>query len=161
MLTNAHVIEGAASVTVTLNGETTASVADVIGSDSAADVALLKIRNASTLPIVSFGSSANLTVGDNVLAIGDAVDLDGGLTVTEGIVSALDRSISATGINLTGLIQTDAAINSGNSGGPLVAADGKVVGMNTVVAGDAQNIGFALVIDGVTQIMSELRTAAR
>ncbi|MGH9225675.1 MAG: S1C family serine protease [Acidimicrobiales bacterium] len=157
ILTNAHVVEGATSISVTLAGESTARTADLIGADPANDVAVLKIRNASNLPTVTLGSSSSLRVGDDVVAIGDALDLDGGLTVTEGIVSALNRSISDSDINLTGLIQTDAAINSGNSGGPLVTADGKVVGMNTVVAGDAQNIGFALAIDNVKPIMDSLR----
>ena len=161
VLTNAHVVEGATAITVTLAGETTARPADLIGADSANDVALLKIRNVANLPTVTLGSSANLRVGDDVVAIGDALDLDGGLTVTEGIVSALNRSISDTDIQLNGLIQTDAAINSGNSGGPLVTADGKVVGMNTVVAGDAQNIGFALAMDRVRPIIESLRARAR
>ena len=160
VLTNAHVVEGATSITVTLAGQSTPRPADVIGTDPSHDVALLKIRNASNLPTVTLGSSASLRVGDDVVAIGDALDLDGGLTVTEGIVSALNRSISDADINLSGLIQTDAAINSGNSGGPLVTADGKVIGMNTVVAGDAQNIGFALSIDNVKPIMESIRSRA-
>jgi len=157
VLTNAHVVAGATTITVTLNGETTARPADLVGSDPAADVALIHIRDASKLPTVSLGRSSELTVGDGVIAIGNALALQGGLTVTEGIVSALDRDISDQGGSLKGLIQTDAAINPGNSGGPLVTSDGQVVGMNTAVAGDAQNIGFALAIDKVKPVIDSIR----
>ena len=157
VLTNAHVVGGATSITVTLNGEKNARAADLVGADSGADVALLKIRDASNLPTVSLGRSADLKVGDDVLAIGNALDLEGGLTVTEGIVSALDRSLRDVGSSLEGLIQTDAAINRGNSGGPLVTADGLVVGINTAVAGEAQNIGFALAIDRVKPVVDKIR----
>jgi S1-C subfamily serine protease len=108
---------------------------------------------------VTLGSSANLKVGDDVVAIGNALDLKGGFTVTRGIVSALNRSIdSEDGGQLTGLIQTDAAINPGNSGGPLVNAAGQVVGINTAVSGQAQNIGFAIAIDGIKAKLDKLRT---
>jgi putative serine protease PepD len=158
VLTNAHVVAGATSITVTLNGETRARPADLIGADSSADVALVRIRGASKLPTVSLGRSSDLKVGDSVIAIGNALDLEGGLTVTEGIVSALDRSLSDASGSLHHLIQTDAAINPGNSGGPLVTADGLVVGMNTAVAGEAQNIGFALAIDTVKPTVDGIRS---
>ena len=157
VLTNAHVVEGATSITVTLNEEDEARPADLVGANRAADVALLRIRGATNLPTVDLGRSADLQVGDSVLAIGNALDLEGGLTVTEGIVSALDRSLFDSGGSLHHLIQTDAAINQGNSGGPLVTADGLVVGVNTAVAGDAQNIGFALAIDRVKPVIDDLR----
>jgi len=157
VLTNAHVVAGATTITVTLNGETTARPADLVGSDAAADVALVHIRDASKLATVSLGRSSDLTVGDGVIAIGNALALQGGLTVTEGIVSALNRDISDQGGSLKGLIQTDAAINPGNSGGPLVTSNGQVVGMNTAVAGDAQNIGFALAIDKVKPVIDSIR----
>ncbi len=157
VLTNAHVVAGATSITVTLNEQDTARPADLVGSDRAADVALIKIRDAENLPTVALGRSANLKVGDDVLAIGNALGLDGGLTVTEGIVSALHRDISDSGGSLKDLIQTDAAINPGNSGGPLVTSDGLVVGMNTAVAGDAQNIGFALSVDKVKPVVDGIR----
>ena len=111
----------------------------------------------SGLPTVNLGSSAGLQVGDDVVAIGNALDLQGGLTVTEGIVSALNRTLAASGESLRGLVQTDAAINPGNSGGPLVTSDGKVVGMNTAVAGDAQNIGFAIGVDQIKPVIDSLR----
>jgi S1-C subfamily serine protease len=157
VLTNAHVVEGATSITVTLNEESEARPADLVGANRAADVALLRIRGASDLPTVGLGRSGDLKVGDSVLAIGNALDLEGGLTVTGGIVSALDRSLSDSNGSLNHLIQTDAAINHGNSGGPLVTADGLVVGVNTAVAGDAQNIGFALAIDRVKPVIDDLR----
>ncbi len=157
VLTNAHVVAGATTITVTLNGETNARPADLVGSDPAADVALIHIRGASKLPTVSLGKSANLRVGDGVIAIGNALALDGGVTVTTGIVSALNRDISDQSGSLQGLIQTDAAINPGNSGGPLVTSDGLVMGMNTAVAGDAQNIGFALASDKVTPVIDSIR----
>ena len=157
VLTNAHVVEGATSITVTLNEETEALPADLIGADAENDVALIRIRNAKNLPTVSLGRSADLQVGDGVVAIGNALGLEGGLTVTQGIVSALHRDIADQGGSLDDLVQTDAAINPGNSGGPLVTADGLVVGMNTAVAGDAQNIGFALAIDRVKPVIDGIR----
>ncbi|TML62964.1 MAG: PDZ domain-containing protein [Actinobacteria bacterium] len=157
VLTNAHVVDGATDIEVTLIGERTARAADVVGVDTTADVALIKIRNASGLPTVKLGSSADLRVGDSVVAIGNALDLGATPTVTEGIVSALNRSIDAPDESLAGLIQTDAAINPGNSGGPLVDAKGEVVGMNTAIAGDAQNIGFALAIDRIKPVVDKLR----
>ena len=156
VLTNAHVVEGASSINVTISGHGT-HPASLIGSDPQADIALLKINGVSGLPTVNLGSSASLQVGDDVVAIGNALDLQGGLTVTEGIVSALNRTLSASGESLRGLIQTDAAINPGNSGGPLVTSDGKVVGMNTAVAGDAQNIGFAIGVDQIKPAIDSLR----
>ncbi|MDQ1375793.1 MAG: hypothetical protein QOJ09_3131 [Actinomycetota bacterium] len=157
VLTNAHVVEGARTIEVTLNGENAARPADLIGMNPTADVALIKIRNAKDLPTATLGRSADLRVGDSVVAIGNALNLGATPTVTEGIVSALNRSIDAPGESLAGLIQTDAAINPGNSGGPLVDAQGRVIGMDTAVAGDAQNIGFALAIDTVKPIIDQLR----
>ncbi len=157
VLTNAHVVEGATTVEVTLNGEEKARAADILGTDPAADIALLKIRDASGLPVATLGRSSDLHVGDPVVAIGNALDLGSTPTVTEGIVSALNRSIDAETETLSGLIQTDAAINPGNSGGPLVNTAGEVIGVNTAVAGAAQNIGFALAIDRVKPVIENIR----
>ena len=157
VLTNAHVVSGATSIRVNLPGETQSRAADVIGIDAAHDIALIKIRDASGLPVATLGKSGDLRVGDSVVAIGNALNLGATPTVTVGIVSALDRSIEVPGESLTGLIQTDAAINPGNSGGPLVSARGEVIGMNTAVAGDAQNIGFALAMDTVKPVIETLR----
>jgi S1-C subfamily serine protease len=133
VVTNAHVVEGARTITVTLAGESSARTAELVGLDSAADLALLRIKGASGLTAATLASSAGLRVGDDVVAIGNALALEGGPTVTRGIVSALGRSLDSGGVSMQGLIQTDAAISSGNSGGPLVNAAGEVVGINTAV----------------------------
>jgi S1-C subfamily serine protease len=135
ILTNAHVIEDAPSISFTFVGSTQAYDTDLVAANTSADVALLEVRTPPSLTVAPLGKSAALQVGDEVIAIGNALALDGGLTVTKGIVSALDRSIDTdAGSSLSGLIQTDAAISSGNSGGPLVNAAGQVVGMNTAIA---------------------------
>lgn len=166
VLTNNHVVEGAQEIRVTFDGESEPRRADLVGADPANDVAILKIRDASGLPTVVLGSSEGLRVGDDVVAIGNALALAGGLTVTRGIVSALDRSVGDTTERLDNLIQTDTAINSGNSGGPLVNAAGEVIGVNTVVirasenGAPVENIGFAIAIDAVKTILPNLRTGA-
>jgi len=158
VLTNAHVVAGATSIKVNVGNETTSRDATLIAADAANDVALIRITGATGLPTVTLGRSGDLKVGDDVVAIGNALDLKGGFTVTRGIVSALNRSIGADdNSQLTGLIQTDAAINPGNSGGPLVNAGGQVVGINTAVSGQAQNIGFAIAIDGIKAKLDTLR----
>jgi putative serine protease PepD len=161
ILTNAHVVAGAESVTVTLAGETTARTATVVGSDADADVAVLKVDDTDGLVPADLGDSSALQVGDDVIAIGNALALEGGMTVTEGIVSALDRQITTEEGSLGGLIQTDAAISSGNSGGPLVNAAGQVVGMNTAVASSsgtvaASNIGFVIPIDTAASVARQM-----
>ena len=170
VLTNNHVVAAATSVTVTLFGQTNPRPARVIGTDPTQDLALVQIENVKGLPTVQLGDSNLALVGDNVLAIGNALALAGGLTVTEGIVSSKNRSLTATSDitgrseNLSGLIQTDAAINSGNSGGPLVNASGQVIGMNTAVAestqgnAPAQDIGFAIAIDTIKPLLAQLRS---
>ena len=158
VLTNAHVVAGATSIEVRVSTENTWRQADLVGANNSQDVALLRIRNASNLQTVELGRSSDLKVGDDVIAIGNALDLDGGLTVTRGIVSAVNRNISEGNDRLEGLIQTDAAINPGNSGGPLVNAAGQVVGINTAVAGEAQNIGFAIAIDRAKPIVDTIRS---
>jgi len=161
IVTNNHVVDGAAAITVTL-ADGRKLDAKVLGRDANADLAVLKV-DARDLPAVKLGRSDALVVGDSVVAIGNALALDGGPTVTQGIVSALDRTISAgdqggqSTETLRHLLQTDAAINPGNSGGPLLNAAGEVVGINTAVAGDAQNIGFALAIDKALPIINTLK----
>jgi putative serine protease PepD len=154
ILTNAHVIDGATSIEVTVAGETESRSAEVIASDPARDLALLKVDDNGGLVAAPLGTASDVAVGDEVVAIGNALALEGGPTVTQGIVSALGRSIETENGTLTGLIQTDAAISSGNSGGPLVNARGQVIGMNTAVAAsgggvNASNIGFAISIDAI------------
>jgi S1-C subfamily serine protease len=166
ILTNAHVVEGATTVRVSLSGESQPRTAQVVGTDSAADLALLRIPGASGLPTAELGSSAEVAVGDDVVAIGNALALEGGPTVTRGIVSALDRSLDAGEGEMTGLIQTDASISSGNSGGPLVNAHGQVIGINTAVAASragtaAENIGFAIAIDRAMPVVERLRNGTQ
>lgn len=161
ILTNAHVVDGAASINVTLAGESQSRPARLIGADRAADLALLRI-DATGLPVVELGTSADVAVGDDVVAIGNALALRGGPTVTRGIVSALDRTLETAVGAMTGLIQTDASISSGNSGGPLVDATGKVIGINTAVASGgggtaAENIGFAIAVDNARAVIERLR----
>jgi two-component system OmpR family sensor kinase len=162
ILTNAHVVDSAATVKVTLAGEAQARDAQVVGTDAANDLALLKIADVSGLPAASLGDSDDVRVGDDVVAIGNALALRGGPTVTRGIVSGLDRSLETSEATMTGLLQTDASISSGNSGGPLVDATGKVIGINTAVAASgggtaAENIGFAIAIDTAKPIIERLR----
>ncbi len=157
VLTNAHVIAGATSITVTLADRSTES-ATLVGSDPDNDVALIRISGAAGLPAASLGESSKLEVGDGVVAVGNALALDGGPSVTSGIVSALERDISDSDITLRGLIQTDAAINPGNSGGPLVNLNGEVVGMNTAIIQNSNNIGFAIPIDRIKPMITELKT---
>ncbi|HEY3237922.1 MAG TPA: trypsin-like peptidase domain-containing protein [Acidimicrobiia bacterium] len=157
VLTNAHVVEGARTIRVTVFGENDSRRAELVGLDSSNDLALVRIQDASGLPAAELGSSASLAVGDDVVAVGNALGLRGDPSVTRGIVSGLGRSLDS----LTSLIQTDAAINPGNSGGPLVDAGGRVVGINTAVAGrGGQNIGFAIPIDGARPVIERLRTGA-
>jgi putative serine protease PepD len=154
IVTNAHVVSGATTVTVTL-ADGSQHDAKVIGADTAIDVAVLRISGVSNLPTVTFADGAS-QVGDTVIAIGNALALGEEPTVTVGIISALDRSLDTESGSMDGLIQTDAAINPGNSGGPLVDTDSHVVGMNTAVASDAQNIGFAVSASTIVQAIQRL-----
>jgi S1-C subfamily serine protease len=165
ILTNAHVVEGASEIRVRLAGESEPRMATLLAEDIGNDLALLRIEG-DNFPAAEFADPDSIRIGDEVVAIGFALDLDGAPSVTRGIVSALDRTIS-TGSDavLDGLIQTDAAISSGNSGGPLVNALGQVVGINTAVArGDtftaATNIGFAISVDEALPIVDSLREQA-
>ncbi|MFM8714564.1 MAG: S1C family serine protease [Actinomycetota bacterium] len=164
ILTNAHVVEGATQVRVRFAGDTEPVVARVLAADSGNDLALLKV-NASGLVAATFAKPGSVRVGDQVVAIGYALALDGGPSVTTGIVSALKRTIFTESGALNSLIQTDAAISSGNSGGPLANMRGEVIGINTAVArGDsnssANNIGFAISVDETLAVLSQLREQA-
>jgi S1-C subfamily serine protease len=157
VLTNAHVVAGATSVSVKMSDGTTYP-ATIIGSDTTNDLALLKITGASNLTAATLGSSAAAQVGDEVVAIGNALDLEGTPTVTVGIISAKDRSLDdGQGTTMSGLLQTDAAINSGNSGGPLLNMNGEVVGINTAMIQNSQNLGFAISIDTAKTVIDHLR----
>lgn len=168
VLTNNHVIANATSITAQINGSGHTYTVRVLGTDKTQDVALVQLVGASGLRTVAVGNSSGLKVGDAVVAIGNALDLKGPETVTEGIVSALGRSISATDAgtgtteNLSGLIQTDAPINPGNSGGPLVNAKSQVVGIDTAALNgssnqSATNIGFAIPINEAIGIAQQIQ----
>ena len=164
ILTNAHVVQGATSVTVRFAGETEPRTATVLASDPGNDMALLKIA-ATNLKPATFAQAGTLRVGDEVVAIGYALALDGGPSVTSGIISALKRTIITESGALNGLIQTDAAISSGNSGGPLVNLRGEVVGINTAVARSdsnqaANNVGFSISVDAIIPELAQLRKQA-
>jgi S1-C subfamily serine protease len=156
IVTNNHVVAGAQTIEVVF-ADDRKMPARVLGRDPTTDLAVLKV-DASDLPVATLGDSGVLKVGDDVVAIGNALALEGGPTVTRGIVSAEDRTITAeNGTRLEHVIQTDTAINPGNSGGPLVNSAGEVIGINTAVAGDAQNIGFSIAINAAKPVIEELR----
>lgn len=161
IITNAHVVDGASTVKVTVPGSSTPRSSKLIAADTAADIAVVRVDDPSGLTAAPLGDSASVQVGDQVIAVGNALALEGGLTVTEGIVSALNRSIDTGTATLSSLIQTDAAISSGNSGGALVDATGKVIGINTAVASSsgsvqASNIGFAISIAKAKSVADSL-----
>jgi putative serine protease PepD len=127
------------------------------------DVAVIRIDSATGLRPIEMGRSDLARVGDDVVAIGNALALAGSPTVTRGIVSATERSIDdkANNIHLDHLLQTDAAINPGNSGGALLNAAGQLIGINVAVAGQAQNIGFALSVDSIKVVINDIKAASR
>src|SRR5690606_13618592 len=155
VLTNAHVISSLRGITVVLP-DGSREEATLVGASPDDDLAVIQV-DADDLVPAELGSSDDLAVGEPVIAIGNALNLGADPTVTQGIVSAKDRALEAEGIRLTGLIQTDAAINPGNSGGPLVNAAGQVVGINTAIVADAQNLGFAIAIDEALAVIEDLR----
>ncbi|MFG1702539.1 S1C family serine protease [Nonomuraea sp. M3C6] len=156
ILTNAHVVSGEVQVTVVLN-DGRRLTAQVIGEDDGEDLAVLEVDFPGDLTPATLGRSSDLSVGDQVLAIGSPLGLSG--TVTAGIVSALDREVRLGGARRTA-VQTDASINPGNSGGPLVNARGEVVGVNTAIAasrgGGNIGIGFAIPIDRAAPIAERI-----
>ncbi len=154
IVTNNHVVDGAQKVTVTLKDGSTYS-GDVVGTDSETDIALVKI-NADGLKAAELGDSEELKVGQFVLAVGNALGLPGGPTVSFGVLSAIGRPLPGADFIFEGLLQTDAAVNPGNSGGPLSDIEGRVIGMNTAMVPFAQGVGFAIPINTVKRVVSEL-----
>jgi serine protease Do len=165
VVTNCHVVQGASRITVSTSAATpTRYDARVIGGDCEHDLAVLKI-DAQGLSPLGLGSSADLLLGQQVVAVGYALALEGGPSVTAGIVSSLDRTIQVSDPQCTvcpngtrtysQVIQTDAAINHGNSGGPLVDMSGRVVGINSAGSDTAENIGFAIAIDSAKSAISQ------
>jgi S1-C subfamily serine protease len=153
LLTNSHVIAGAQSLSASLT-DGQSFEARLVGDDPATDLAVLQL-SATGLPFATFGTSAHLKVGQLVVAIGNPLGFQA--TVTAGIVSALGRTLrSASGRLIESIIQTDAPLNPGNSGGPLVDGHARVVGINTAMIGGAQGICFAIGIDTATDVVSRL-----
>jgi S1-C subfamily serine protease len=156
ILTNAHVVEGAADVTVTLP-DGRQLPATVLATDSEHALAVLDIT-ATGLSVLSLGDSSSVVVGERVIAVGYALDLTGGPSVTSGIISSVRRTIQAQDASgavrtYRDVLQTDAALNPGNSGGPLVTLDGEVVGINVAGSTQAENIGFAIAIDAAKALL--------
>ncbi len=161
IVTNNHVVEGADRVEVKLGSSDTTYTAEVVGTDPATDVALLKVdAPADQLHPLLLGDSANVEVGEPVVAIGNPFGLD--RTVTAGIVSAIQRQIQApNGFSISHVIQTDAAINPGNSGGPLIDSSGSVIGINSQIqTGGGGNgnvgIGFAVPINTAREVVQQI-----
>ena len=158
ILTNYHVIEGADSVHVTF-ADGPAHEAKVVGADASNDVAVIQVDlPADQLSPVNLGDSSGLVVGQKVLALGNPFGLE--RTLTTGIISSLDRSIKAkNGRTIKGIIQSDAAVNPGNSGGPLLNSKGEVIGMNTAIisqVGQSAGISFAVPINAIRRILRPL-----
>ena len=161
ILTNKHVVDGATSISVVLDDGTTYEKVEVVEVDPLNDVAFLKVKDASGLTAATLGDSKTVNVGQQVITIGNALGMYQN-TVASGIVSGTGRSLTATdstGSNaerLSDMIQTDAAINSGNSGGPLVNAAGEVIGINTANSASGENVGFAIPIASVKGMLKQL-----
>src|SRR5436853_1628784 len=155
VVTNAHVVEGASRITVTLLDGRELQ-ADLLGSDRDADLAVLKIKAASNLPAIPLGKSSDLMIGESVIAIGNPFGLSN--TVTTGVLSAMGRTIpSERGERLfTDFLQTDASINPGNSGRPLVNVGGDVIGINSAIISGATGIGFAIPADRARRVVDDL-----
>jgi 2-alkenal reductase len=168
ILTNAHVVsesgQAVSTVTVTFKGDGTQGAqveGTVLGADESTDVALIKVdpSQAPALRAIPLGDSSAVTVGEEVVAIGNPLGLD--FSLSTGVVSATDRELqSPNGATITGGIQTDAAINHGNSGGPLINAKGEVIGINEQIAsqgGGSEGIGFAVPINTAVQVMEQIK----
>ena len=161
VLTNKHVIEDATKISVVLDDGTTYEDVKLVATDPLNDIAFLKIDGVSDLKSATLGNSKTITVGQQVIAIGNALGMYQN-TVTSGIISGIGRSLTATDSTgtmqeeLNDMIQTDAAINSGNSGGPLINAAGEVIGINTATGVSAENMGFAIPISSVKGMLTQL-----
>jgi S1-C subfamily serine protease len=156
IMTNAHVVSQSDDITVRMY-DGAEHPAGLVGSEPDSDLAIIKVDGVDDLEPAELGESAALQVGEPVIAIGNALNLGGDPSVTTGIVSAVSRSIDSREGHLTDLIQTDAAINRGNSGGPLVDSSGAVVGINTAIIENSQNIGFAIAIDSAKPILQQIQ----
>ena len=156
IVTNNHVIAEGDSPVVTF-ADGTSEPATIVAGDPSRDLAVLRVDRTDLVPL-AVGDSDQLRLGDDLIAVGYALDLNGEPSVTSGILSAQNRTIVAeNGVQLVNLLQTDTAINPGNSGGPLLNGSGEVVGINTAIAGGAENIGFAIAITPVMDVIDALR----
>ncbi|PTL58508.1 S1C family serine protease [Paraconexibacter algicola] len=160
IVTNQHVIDGASTVRVEI-GDRPAQTARVVGQDASTDIALLKVDGTDDLPVLLLGDSAGVQVGDATVAIGNPFGLD--RTLTTGVVSALARTIeSPNGYSISDVLQTDAALNPGNSGGPLLDASGRVIGVNSQIESSGSSpantgLGFAVPSSTVKRVVAQLR----
>jgi S1-C subfamily serine protease len=172
VLTNNHVIDDALSITGQIDGRGPKYTAKVIGTDPTSDIALIQLEGVSDLKTVSFGDSSSVAVGQSVVAIGNALDLPGRPTVTVGTITALNKPIiaqdSGTSLceSLSGMVQTNAKLEPGNSGGPLVNSAGQVIGINTAAASDSvsggfsstgSKVGFAIPIQRAIRVVTQMR----
>jgi S1-C subfamily serine protease len=155
IMTNHHVVEDARSIEVVLPDDLVTYEAHIIGTDPLSDLAVIKIEG-ENLPTCGFGDTSTMRIGDWVIAVGNALGLEGGPSVTVGIVSNLERSLTLGESRFYDIIQTDAAINPGNSGGPLVNLRGEVIGINTFIISTAQNIGFAVNASTASRVYDDL-----
>ena len=167
ILTNKHVVSGASKVAVIADDGTTYEDVEVVAADPLNDIAFLKIKDVSGLSAATLGNSKTISVGQQVIAIGNALG-EYQNTVTSGIISGTNRSVTAASDEsgydtetLSDMIQTDAAINSGNSGGPLVNAAGEVIGINTATSTSAENMGFAIPISSVKGMLEQLKSTGK
>lgn len=154
IVTNAHVVaQTAERKAIFADGRE--YDAQIVALDTGRDLAILKIEADQPLPTLPLGRSDDLMIGETVIAIGNPLGFQH--TVTAGVVSAIERDLAfSRGMSLSGLIQTDASINPGNSGGPLLNVLGELIGINTAIRGDAQNIGFAIPVDQLREVLPEL-----
>ncbi|SMC59759.1 S1C family serine protease [Kibdelosporangium aridum] len=161
IITNSHVVAGASSVTVT-GADGTRRTATVVGTDPSSDIAVLRVEPGPGLHPLVLGRSADVRVGEQVLAIGSPLGLAG--SVTSGIVSAVDRQARIGGSQQSA-VQTDASINPGNSGGPLVNSRGEVIGVNTAIAtfegGGSIGVGFAIPVDRAASVAERIISSSR
>ena len=154
IVTNEHVIHGASKIQVQVLGTKNPYVAKLVGADYEHDLAVVKIEASKPITPIQLGHSSSLEVGQWVIAIGNPLGLDHSATV--GIISAVGRPMQIGDRSYPHLIQTDAAINRGNSGGPLLNLHGEVIGMNTAVSQSSQGIGFAITVDDVKKSIKDI-----
>src|SRR5438445_9045905 len=159
VITNNHVIDGAARVQVHLK-DGRSFVGEVVGSDSSTAIAVIHVE-ADNFPSADLGDSEHLKVGQIALAIGNSLGLQGGPTVSMGVISALGRPLPGADFIFEGLIQTDTAINPGNSGGPLADINGNVIGINTAMIPFAQGVGFAIPVNTIKWVVQQILEKGR